>query len=505
MVKKNSVLVVTIGTRDLAFQLSSGDWLNVGNDQARNQAQDWSVLTHEAQVAIDLETDPNISGSVGSSLRDRTKFLLENFQVFADRLQPIIFGKLLHDRAESLRKIFLIATDQRDTEQNKRFRGKDTLYVAEIIARWVGEKYGIPAEVILLGQDNANPSDFDAMIVWTKEKVWRSLQGELFDIEEILISPKGGVGQLADALRVTALSLYSDKTLLFCDFVEDEESNKKGFPSPYSEPLSQGINYLWELNQKQALMLLDRYDYAGVQEVLAGYLKHPVGGNLPKIKALLQAAGYWNMARFDDFARDLRTAKASGKFRGNLSMLDNDLWIGYEAAYLGWVRYRQGNMTEALFHSFRAVEGTIYDWAVKEFKDDLIFDGNAAPVVKRSIRNRIPNFLITTNGGQPIKLFGTVLTDLLGVANPKINDNRDLQAFINTAKKWRNLMFHRLLGLSKNEVWNAWGTGNQEDWIARVLGCLNFVSGGDVISLESVSLMARVHQELKDAIASYQP
>ena len=31
-----SVLIATIGTRDLMFQIASGEWFNIGNDRVQN-------------------------------------------------------------------------------------------------------------------------------------------------------------------------------------------------------------------------------------------------------------------------------------------------------------------------------------------------------------------------------------------------------------------------------------------------------------------------------------
>jgi hypothetical protein len=73
------------------------------------------------------------------------------------------------------------------------------------------------------------------------------------------------------------------------------------------------------------------------------------------------------------------------------------------------------------------------------------------------------------------------------------------------AKLWRNQLFHRLLGLGKDEVFWAWDTYNQKEWESRVIGCLNFLSYLDFASLSESSLMFQVHEELKEAITSYQP
>lgn len=52
MSQKKSILVATIGTRDLAYQDSSRDWLNVGNDRAEGGK------SQMGQVKEDLSTEP---------------------------------------------------------------------------------------------------------------------------------------------------------------------------------------------------------------------------------------------------------------------------------------------------------------------------------------------------------------------------------------------------------------------------------------------------------------
>ncbi|MCP2729769.1 hypothetical protein [Limnofasciculus baicalensis] len=54
--------------------------------------------------------------------------------------------------------------------------------------------------------------------------------------------------------------------------------------------------------------------------------------------------------------------------------------------------------------------------------------------------------------------------------------------------------------MEEKEVFEAWKTDSREKWEARVLGCLNFISGQKFVSLKSASLMSQVHQELEKAI-----
>ena len=124
MPKKKSILVATIGTRDLAFQVSSHEWLNLGNDRS----PDGDSISEQALVQMELELQK-------SDFRFLTEYLRDNWQEYQDQLQPIILGKLLQDSHQQLGKIYLVATDQLDKPETLKFRDKDTIYAAEIIAK----------------------------------------------------------------------------------------------------------------------------------------------------------------------------------------------------------------------------------------------------------------------------------------------------------------------------------------------------------------------------------
>jgi hypothetical protein len=187
----------------------------------------------------------------------------------------------------------------------------------------------------------------------------------------------------------------------------------------------------------------------------------------------------------------------------DLSILDHWWWLAYESAYLSVVRFDQGHTIEALFHSFRAVEGLISEWAIATFLKD-IEQGNGAPRLKQSIDKQLPGFYDSQSlqGGE-VYLYGTALDNLLLKARPEMNNNADLRKFFDVARKQRNQVFHRLLGLKKEKVFLAWDTGNKERWQSRVLGCLNCIAQQSFNSLEQASLMPQIHKELRQLISTY--
>ena len=86
-------------------------------------------------------------------------------------------------------------------------------------------------------------------------------------------------------------------------------------------------------------------------------------------------------------------------------------------------------------------------------------------------------------------------------------NSRDFAIFWRSARIERNKLFHRIGGLTEQEVLQAWGNDINESskWEARILKCLNLVTGNTFHSLTQASLFASTHQRVKMAIANYQP
>jgi len=72
-----------------------------------------------------------------------------------------------------------------------------------------------------------------------------------------------------------------------------------------------------------------------------------------------------------------------------------------------------------------------------------------------------------------------------------------------TIKK-RNEIFHNILGLSEEEVFEAWQTATKDDWQKKVLNCLNFITEKEFNSLEDASIMYQVHEEIVRGLEDYE-
>jgi hypothetical protein len=481
-----SILVATIGTRDLSFQIKSGDWYNIGDDRMENS----DIIGEQSEVIGDLSLS-------NPTFRKITKYLLDNSQIYIDRILPVIIGKLLLERATEIEKVYLIGTDQ---GEQIREREKDTIYSAQLIKQWIVHKFDHLSEndieIITLGDDRTNPSNFEEMFQWWR-RTWRD-KIKIAPTQPIWVCLKGGVGQASEASRISGLSLFGDR-ILFFEFRQNFQANRIGIPSDYTGPLP-GTNYLWDRTQQQALKLLHRYDYAEAADLLKPYLNKEKYqfGVLPN---LLKAGINWNQGKFEKF---YSLAKSSMNIPPQST--NNFWWMAYEQAYLAVVRLEQQNTTEALFHSFRAVEGLVSEFVRSQYKAQIKYSNSSQPKTPYIDGTNLPSHLREWFDNHKhrsygnVGLYGKPLFSLLKLSFPADvwAKNIDIQTFVNNTVDERNSVFHGLGGLQEQELYQAWGKDvtNRKQWEKRVLSCLNFVSEQSFGSLADGSIFARLHNSM---------
>jgi len=227
----------------------------------------------------------------------------------------------------------------------------------------------------------------------------------------------------------------------------------------------------------------------------------------PMLVNLLKAGIAWHQGQFDQFYRLAKSYLSDSEKKHG----ENWWWMAYEQAYTALVRLQQGNTSEAMQHSFRAIEGLLWEWAIAMFLDDLVCRENEYPLLKESILRRYPTlrsrYEEQAQRGAEVKLQGYLLRDLLEAAIPASSVSNDFRQYWNTARKARNFVSHRLGGISEMQVLKSWGddVGNRSDLEKRLLACLNLLTGKSFRSLTEASLFAKVHLKVIEAIASYQP
>lgn len=154
--------------------------------------------------------------------------------------------------------------------------------------------------IFSIGRNDENPSNFEEMFRWWQQ-VWKENIKPQTD-QPILLCLKGGVGQTSEAWRISGLSSYGND-IKFYEFIPTPHDKKKGISSDYTVPFL-GTNYLWDRTRQQALQLLERYDYAGLQNLVKPYYEQ----NKQKWKetyALIKSGVSWNQGQFEDFFNPL--------------------------------------------------------------------------------------------------------------------------------------------------------------------------------------------------------
>jgi hypothetical protein len=291
---------------------------------------------------------------------------------------------------------------------------------------------------------------------------------EIDEQQQVYLSHQAGTPALSAAIQFVCLTHFGSRV----HFLLSNEYQVRSYESIESKV------YLKGLRKQEAKALLKQYDYAGVKRLFSAYLD-PFSDNL------LDAAILWNYAEFEEFAKILKKS-GDRDFRQSVEERvhkENWWWTAYEAAYLSKVRLEQNDIVEAMFHSFRALEGLAIQFAERQGKKKIYG------------RKAFKNLRHHKAGEWNIHLISNlILLDL---------DDQELR---NDILDRRNALFHRLSGLIEQALYDAWKTTNQEGWEKSILQCLNFISGrSDFESLEQVSLMAKVHAELERAIANSTP
>ncbi len=426
------------------------------------------------------------------------------YQELEEEVKPQLEFPLLKEfceklPTESINQIVVLTSDQSnifEEESRESYRcpyWQDTCLLYPIVSQYLQSL--LPAAKIsqlVLFPDSLDEGldDWDAVL-----KVVRREIGMLkFEVEpqKVFVSHQAGTPAISSAVQFSCLAKFEDRV----EFLVSNEYR------PDRTRVIEGSTYLSALRLQEVKALLERYDYSGIERLLGRYLDTRESKE-KRIKVLLDAAIEWNHAEFHKFKNKL--------VKGNVIAKNSFPWwrLGYESAYLAWVRLQQENTVEALFHSFRGLEGTILAWAKSEYSNHIQEHPRFGLQLKDSILTVFDNY--KTELSEPnqkklerygnIGLFGDPLYELLRQEKTNWKTHGKIQIVWEEAKDQRNSAFHTIEGLQKEEVFRAWKTENEADWQSCVLSCLNFVTGQSFDSLEAASFMAEIHRELKEAIA----
>jgi hypothetical protein len=430
---------------------------------------------------------------------------------FNDLVFPLIHNFLSEIKDKSIDKIILVLGEQsifKPTERSSQNHAywQDTCTLQPILKKYLKQELKDSSPDLQFQPLFLEPtSTAEGLDDWNG--VLKLVQDEfsLLDFPDnatIYVSHQAGTPAISSAVQFESLAKFGDRVKFL---VSNERDSKLTRVLPSS-------SYLKGIRKQEAKKLLEHHDYSGVKKLINSYLddeKHK------ETKILLEAAIQWNFAHFAEgynLIKSNKLVKKDDRKKGFVEILSQNSyfrspvaertednkwwWAAYEAAYLSFIRLKQGNTVEAVFHSFRSVEGLLKTWTEQKYPGELI-------------NTRHPN------RDRNLRLYGEDLYTFLDMKrNIDQSKDFDIWVFGNVVIKRRNDLFHNIKGLNDQEnVFEAWRSSNEtqwkdqseEKWKIRVLNCLNFIVREDFpkgFKLEDASLMVRVHEELEKAIAN---
>ncbi|HHP7245627.1 MAG TPA: hypothetical protein ACFE0H_13175 [Elainellaceae cyanobacterium] len=413
---------------------------------------------------------PRILGTVFQSSSEEVKDEIWNYLTF-----PLLdnFVKALEEYPTP-GAIAIILTDQSVIFQDERQRGikspywQDTCELKLILERYFAERFSeILPEWINLVPVSAGQSldNWDTVLELVRQQFCSlTVRGEKTEVapdEYVYVSHQAGTPAISSAVQFISLAIFGDRV----KFLVSNEYNQE------LTDVLPSSNYLIALKRQQAVKLLEQHDYYAVKDIYSKYLS--ADENI-----LLEAAIQWNFAKFDEFVNELQRLSEQPLAKEVKNRSQQWWWTAYEAAWLGVVRLNQGNTVEAMFHSFRSLEGLAIEYASKKG-------------LRRYGRKVFEYFRSQNQRQWREHPFITTLVDLDSQTNDPTIRNDILDR--------RNNLFHQLSGFTPKDLFDAWGV-TKDDWHSVLIECLNLISGQSFVSLQETSLMAKVHKNLKSAI-----
>ncbi|MBW4613629.1 MAG: hypothetical protein KME21_10160 [Desmonostoc vinosum HA7617-LM4] len=491
-----NIWIVTTGNSDVQLK-NKDNWNNLYREGRTELKRDHNFQPVKKEDDVTFTVLARVMGVIYGNQLDNHKLDKDIYQDLCFSLLDAFSQKLQgKDRPD---RIIVILTNQEAAYTNPEKKcpyWKDTCTLKPILNKYFQVKFPQITEVEYL---ELKPiSKDEGLDNW--DKALLLVQQELSTLkfkpsDNIYVSHQAGTPAISSAIQFVSLAKFGKKVKFLVSNEYEPENTR----------LITSSNYLRGIQLQEAKVLLERFDYSGVESLLKPYWLDSATPQEQKLRELLKIAIQWNFANFDDFAKGLgETAQ---------ERLEHWWWTGYEAAYLAVVRLEQGNTVEALFHSFRAVEGLICKWAEHTYPTHIQYKPDGSPEIKISISRDLPTYInrLYPNMQDKLKnqgrigLFSESLYQLLQTAKPECRNDTHIMSIVwGKARDNRNPLFHRLLGLQEQEVFEAWNTRNKDSWKNKVLNCLNFVANQPFTSLHKNSLMYQPHQDLKQALNDYE-
>lgn len=477
-------------------------------------------------------------------------------QHYDDLAFPLLdnFWGLLTERSITPQRIIVIVTDQtqffkdKGSEKNKIFSPywQDTCTLQPLLRHYLAKKSDVDPEFLTLELKSSGLDNWNDVLEIVQQQL--KTLGDIPQDETVYVSHQAGTPAISSAVQFASLAKFGDRV----KFLVSSEQDKAHTDILESSAYLQGIEI------QQVNKLLDWHDYAGAKEVLKRQIKEvdeqkdnpkrtdnqrKRDEKLKYIEDLLDAAIQWNFAEFVKFKDKLKEYPQFTEAVEDRTKKENWWWTAYEAAYLSWIRLKQGNTVDAFFHSFRSVEGAFSNWGKAIFHEYIKIENDRAflqPSILRSHKDYFKGAKFESDGypknslaklkskllcleeklkkiedknkkPKGILLAGEDLYILFRSEKPELVSS-DLNRFWNSedgiAEK-RNKNFHQLQGVSQHNLFRDWEVENSDDWEKRILNYLNCISEQAFELFEPTqpeakpaSLMSQVHAELVKSIAN---
>lgn len=239
--KKNQVCVLTIGTRDV----------QIPKDIISNFLQ-FSYLDETNRVKSGLILKNREFGKLALEALDEELVSLDEF-IFPMASAFIAYCKQNHIEEP---QFILIGTDQLETENNELFRAQDTLYMAEIVGRYV--KRQLPGCDIVLLNASGNIHNQQEMYVFFKG-IFSNSHKPLYPKQNTTYTLmfQGGLDQINTSLLLLAIEHYQDAV-----FLGKLEGQEHAYPLLFPQTFKN------ELLAKNIKALLDSYQFFAVSKLL---------------------------------------------------------------------------------------------------------------------------------------------------------------------------------------------------------------------------------------------
>ncbi|NEO25680.1 MAG: hypothetical protein F6K03_01970, partial [Kamptonema sp. SIO4C4] len=349
--------------------------LTTGSSDVQLKTEDnWRTL--HRKVRSDLETNKQFS-SVTSEQTGQKRWLYPARAVgrfyssaldqhYSDLDFPLLnpFVEYLKEKEVPLDCIVVILTDQSEVVRSADKKDpshpfwQDTCTLLPILEKFLQSHFSQEPLILTLKPNSGSVGldDWNEVLSLVQAQFSQLVsQLEIPDDATVYVSHQAGTPAISSAVQFESLALFGKRV----KFLVSNEQN------PELTRVIDRSSYLKRIRRQEALALLNNYDYSGMYQLLQEDLQESEREEDRQILQKLEMAMRWNFAKFQEvleFWFQVPPEEAEDWWRKNW-------WRPvFESAFLAKVRFKQGNIVEAFFNSFRAVEAAFLEWGKQEFK-----------------------------------------------------------------------------------------------------------------------------------------